>query len=231
MRSLLAALAALVLPCVAVVPVHAQEQAAGATVTVANMAFAPAKVRVGMGETVTWSFQDTVSHTATSDEGFFDTGAASGGASRSIRFASAGAFAYHCTFHPMMVGKVTVPMAATGSVKDGWKLRWLVGENPKGRTYDVQKRRAGTKTWSLFRNQTTTAIGPVRPWLGVLAGTGAHHQEGAGVGLVADAEPLLRPPPPAARQVRTNDCERSHTDQDVVAESIQHGMITRVERM
>ena len=56
----------------------------------------------------------------------------------------------------MMVGKVTVPMAATGSVKDGWKLRWLVGENPKGRTYDVQKRRAGTKTWSLFRNQTTT---------------------------------------------------------------------------
>ena len=82
MRSLLAALAALVLPCVAVVPVHAQEQAAGATVTVENMAFGPAKVRVGMGETVTWSFQDAVSHTATSDEGFFDTGAASGGAKR-----------------------------------------------------------------------------------------------------------------------------------------------------
>ena len=117
MRSLLAALAALVLACIAVVPVHAQEQAAGATVTVENMAFGPAKVRVGMGETVTWSFQDAVSHTATSDEGFFDTGAASGGASRSIRFASAGAFAYHCTFHPMMAGKVTVPMAATGSLE------------------------------------------------------------------------------------------------------------------
>ena len=166
MRSLLAALAALVLPCVAVVPVHAQEQAAGATVTVANMAFAPAKVRVGMGETVTWSFQDAVSHTATSDEGFFDTGAASGGASRSIRFASAGAFAYHCTFHSMMVGKVTVPMAATGSVKDGWKLRWLVGDNPKGRTYDVQQRRTGTKTWSLFRNQTTTGSGRFDPGSG-----------------------------------------------------------------
>jgi plastocyanin len=150
MRSLLAALAALVLPCVAVVPVHAQEQAAGASVTVANMAFTPAKVRVGMGETVTWSFQDAASHTATSDEGFFDTGAASGGASRSIRFPSAGAFAYHCTFHPTMVGKVTVPMAATGSLKDGWKLRWLVGDNPKGRTYDVQQRRKGTTTWSLF---------------------------------------------------------------------------------
>jgi plastocyanin len=137
MRSLLAALAALVLPCVAVVPVHAQEQSAGATVTVANMAFSPAKVRVGMGETVTWSFQDAVSHTSTSDEGFWDTGAASGGASRSIRFPSAGAFSYHCSFHSMMVGKVTVPMAATGSVEDGWKLRWRVGDTPKGRTYDV----------------------------------------------------------------------------------------------
>ena len=186
MRSLLAALAALVLPCVAVVPVHAQEQAAGATVTVANMAFAPAKVRVGMGETVTWSFQDAVSHTATSDEGFFDTGAASGGASRSIRFASAGAFAYHCTFHPMMVGKVTVPMAATGSVKDGWKLRWLVGDNPKGRTYDVQQAPDRHHDLVAVPEPDDHRVGPVRPWLGVLAGTGAHHQEGAGVGLVAD---------------------------------------------
>jgi plastocyanin len=155
MRSLLAALAALVLPLVAVGPVHAQEQAAGATVTVRDMAFTPARVRVGMGETVTWTFQDAVSHTATSDDGFFDTGAASGGASRSIRFASAGAFAYHCTFHPMMVGKVTVPMAATGSVKDGWKLRWLVGDNPKSRTYDVQVRRQGAKTWEKLRKATT----------------------------------------------------------------------------
>ena len=165
MRSLLAAL---VLPCVAVVPVHAhaQEQAAGATVTVADMAFSPAKVRVGMGETVTWTFQDAVSHTSTSDDGFWDTGAVSGGASRSVRFASAGAFSYHCSIHSMMVGKVTVAMAATGSVKDGWKLRWLVGDNPKGRTYDVQKRRTGTKTWSLFRNQTTNGSGRFDPGSG-----------------------------------------------------------------
>ena len=166
MRSLLAALAALVLPCVAVVPVHAQERAEGVTVTVASMAFTPAKVRVGMGEAVTWSFQDMTSHTATSDEGFFDTGAHSGGESRSIRFASAGAFGYHCSLHPVMVGKVTVPMTATGSVKDGWKLRWLVGDNPRGRTYDVQQRRTGTKTWSLFRNQTTSGSGRFDPGSG-----------------------------------------------------------------
>ena len=163
MRSLLAALAALALPLVAVGPVHAQEHAAGATVTVADMAFTPARVRVGMGETVTWTFQDAISHTVTSDDGFFDTGATSGGTDRGIRFASAGAFAYHCMFHAVMVGKVTVPMTATGSVKDAWKLRWLVGDNPKGRTYDVQVRRQGTKAWQRFRKVTTVGSGRFDP--------------------------------------------------------------------
>jgi plastocyanin len=171
MRSLLAALAAVVLPCFAAVPAQAhapaQEQAAGATVTVANMAFTPAKVRVGMGETVTWNFQDATTHTATSfPRGFFDTGTAANGASRTVRFPSAGVFDYSCRIHPMMRGKVRVPMAATGSTEDGWKLRWLVGTNPKGRTYDVQKRRKGTTTWSLFRHQTTTGSGRFDPGAG-----------------------------------------------------------------
>ena len=81
----LVALAALVLPlssAVATSSAPATPAAAGATVTVANMAFNPAGVTVGLGETVTWTFQDLTAHTATSDHGFFDTGAASGGASR-----------------------------------------------------------------------------------------------------------------------------------------------------
>ena len=121
---------------------------------------------VGLGETVTWTFQDLTAHTATSDNGFFDTGSASGGASRSVRFPSAGSFAYHCTFHPMMRGRVTVPMAATGSPKAGWKLRWLAGDNPKGRSYDVQVRRKGTTTWQKFRTGTTTGSGRFDPGSG-----------------------------------------------------------------
>ena len=151
----LAALAAMVIPLVASAPT----QAAGATVTVADMAFSPAQVRVRMGESVTWTFRDTISHTATSDNGFFDTVAASGGASRSVRFPSAGSFAYHCSFHSMMRGRVTVPMAATGSLQDGWKLRWLVGENPNGRAYDVQVRRVGAATWTSYKKGTTSAAG------------------------------------------------------------------------
>ena len=165
MRSLLAVLAALLLPGFVAVPA-ADGRTAGATVTVADMSFSPDRVTVGLGESVTWTFQDSVSHTATSDDGFFDTGAASGGASRSVRFASAGVFTYHCTFHPMMHGRVTVPMAATGSVKDGWKLRWLAGESPKGRSYDVQVRRQGAKTWQKLRTATTTGSGRFDPGSG-----------------------------------------------------------------
>ncbi|MEO6511973.1 MAG: cupredoxin domain-containing protein [Nocardioides sp.] len=159
---ILGVLAALLLPFASAAPTSA----AGATVTVENMAFSPASVRVGLGESVTWSFQDPVSHTATSDDGFFDTGPASGGASRSVRFPSAGVFAYHCSFHPMMHGRITVPMAATGSVKDGWKLRWLAGDNPKGRSYDVQVRRPGSKTWTSFKKGTTTGSGRFDPGAG-----------------------------------------------------------------
>jgi plastocyanin len=165
----LVALAALVLPlssAAASSSSPATSAAAGATVTVAHMAFNPAGVKVGLGETVTWTFQDLTAHTATSDQGFFDTGAASGGASRSVRFPSAGAFGYHCTIHPMMHGKVTVPMAATGSPKDGWKLRWLAGDNPKGRSYDVQVRRRGTTAWQKFRIGTTSASGRFDPGSG-----------------------------------------------------------------
>jgi plastocyanin len=161
----LAALAALLLPLVAVVAAPSAT-AAGASVTVANMAFTPASVKVGLGESVTWTFQDVTAHTATSDVGFFNTGPASGGVSRTVRFPSAGKFGYHCTFHPMMVGKVIVPMAATGSVKDGWKVRWLAGINPKNRSYDVQVRRVGTKTWRVFRHGTTTASGRFDPGSG-----------------------------------------------------------------
>jgi len=165
MRSVLAALAVLVLPCYVAVPAHSQE-ARAANVTVANMSFGPSRVTVAVGETVTWTFQDAMAHTATSDNGFFNTGSASGGASRTVRFRSAGTFPYHCMFHPMMVGRVSVPVSVTGSVEDGWKLRWLAGENPKGRAYDVQVRRKGTTTWTSFRKATTGATGRFDPGKG-----------------------------------------------------------------
>jgi plastocyanin len=162
-------LAVLALPLLPVATTDAatdSAHAAGATVTVVNLAFTPAAVRVGLGESVTWTFQDPISHTVTSDDGFFDTGPTSGGASRTVRFASAGTYAYHCSIHSMMHGKVVVPMAATGTVKDGWKLRWLAGKNHKNRSYDVQVRKAGTSTWTSYKKATTTGSGRFDPGKG-----------------------------------------------------------------
>jgi plastocyanin len=165
MRSVLAAFAALVLPCLVAVPAQTAS-AASANVTVVNMSFGPSRVTVGVGETVTWTFQDATSHTVTSDDGFFNTPPTSGGASRTIRFRSSGTFPYHCSIHTMMVGRVSVPVSASGSADDGWRLRWLAGDNPKNRAYDVQVRRKGGSTWTYFRRATSGATGRYDPGQG-----------------------------------------------------------------
>ena len=127
------------------------------------MAFGPSRVTVGVGETVTWTFQDATAHTVTSDDGFFDTPPTSGGASRTVRFRSAGTVPLPL-LDPLDDGRPGQRAgAATGSVDDGWKLRWLAGDNPKNRAYDVQVRRKGTSTWTYLRRATTTATARYAP--------------------------------------------------------------------
>jgi plastocyanin len=129
---------------------------AGASVTVADMAFSPGTVTVAVGETVTWTFADAVPHTSTSDDGFWDSGIRSGGATYARKFKSAGTFAYHCTIHPMMRGRVRVPVTATGTPAKGWKLRWST-RKARGRTqFDVRVRR-GSGPWKLLETDTHAA--------------------------------------------------------------------------
>jgi plastocyanin len=86
--------------------------AADAAVSIANFAFVPNTVTVVVGDTVTWTNNDEVSHTATADGGSFDTGSIGNGASDSVTFNAAGTFAYHCSIHPTMSGTVIVQAAA-----------------------------------------------------------------------------------------------------------------------
>jgi plastocyanin len=61
--------------------------------------------------TVTWTNNDTATHTATSDPGMamtWSSGSIAPGASFSQTFSTTGTFSYHCTIHPGMVGTVTV---------------------------------------------------------------------------------------------------------------------------
>jgi plastocyanin len=83
-------------------------------VTISGMAFSPVSITVAVGTTVTWTNNDSVAHTVTSDTGVFDsgsitaTGGYSGGGTYSYTFTVAGTYNYHCTIHPMMTAKIIV---------------------------------------------------------------------------------------------------------------------------
>ncbi len=127
---------------------------AGVAVTVANFSFTPAHAHVGPGGRVTWTFPEMMSHTTTSDNGFWNSGPRSGGATFARTFATAGTYRYHCSIHTFMHGRVLVSMTATGSAAAGWHLRWAASM-PAHSSVDVQVRKPGSRSWSPLRTRTT----------------------------------------------------------------------------
>ena len=81
-------------------------------VAIRNFAFVPDSIAVPTGATVTWVNCEDVGqepHTTTSDaSGVWDSPDLNSGARFSYRFATAGAFPYHCTPHDFMKAKVIV---------------------------------------------------------------------------------------------------------------------------
>jgi len=77
-------------------------------VLISGMAFGPSPVTVAKGTSVTWQNKDNEAHTATADDGSWGTGIIGPGGSKSVSFANAGTFTYHCTIHPEMRAKVVV---------------------------------------------------------------------------------------------------------------------------
>jgi plastocyanin len=76
-------------------------------------AYAPNPIQVGVGDTVTWSNDDSQPHTATSGEavtpdGNFDSGIMAPAATFDFTFTEAGEYPYFCLLHPNMVGTVSV---------------------------------------------------------------------------------------------------------------------------
>jgi len=92
---------------------------ASASVTMDDFFFSPSSVTVAVGDTVTWHNSGQAPHTATADNGSFDTGTVNAGGSASHRFTTAGTFSYTCTIHPNMHGTVRVLSASGGSSKGG----------------------------------------------------------------------------------------------------------------
>lgn len=79
-----------------------------ASVEISNFAFAPASLTIAKGTTVTWTNRDSAQHTATGDNGEFDTGLILQSQSANVTFNNAGTFNYHCTPHPFMKGTIIV---------------------------------------------------------------------------------------------------------------------------
>jgi plastocyanin len=90
-------------------------KAASASVTMGDFFFSPASVTVAVGDTVTWHNTGQAPHTATANDGSFDTGTINAGGSGSHTFSSAGTFSYICTIHPNMKGTVRVLASSGGS--------------------------------------------------------------------------------------------------------------------
>ena len=106
--------------------------AADDTVDITGFAYSPRELTVKIGDTVTWANADAQSHTATADDGGFDSGTIGGNASKSVTLTAAGTFAYHCRIHPQMTGTLVVaaatpPATDVATVAPGSGAEWGAG--------------------------------------------------------------------------------------------------------
>lgn len=81
--------------------------AAEHAVTIKGMKFDPPALTVAAGDTITFTNEDGAPHTATADDGAFDTGRLSKGQSATVTVSASGEHAYKCLVHPSMKGTVT----------------------------------------------------------------------------------------------------------------------------
>ena len=90
--------------------VAAQLKAQNAEVKIDNFSFGPAALTVSVGSTVTWTNHDDIPHTVVSTDNpkAFKSKVLDTDEKFSFTFTKAGTYAYFCSVHPKMTGKVVV---------------------------------------------------------------------------------------------------------------------------
>lgn len=78
------------------------------TVEIRDYAFQPGNLRVRVGTQVTWANRDGVTHTATADDGAWDTGLLDRGEAATLPFDMPGTYTYRCIPHPNMIARIEV---------------------------------------------------------------------------------------------------------------------------
>jgi plastocyanin len=89
-------------------PAPSGEASKSEKVQIVEFTYEPDPVVVQAGGKVIWQNEDTAPHTATADDGSFDTGTIDKGKIGSATFKEAGTFTYFCEIHPTMHGTVEV---------------------------------------------------------------------------------------------------------------------------
>lgn len=88
---------------------NANTNASVSAVSIENLSFVPTSLTVKAGTTVTWTNNDSTSHTVTSLTGSeLSSGTLGVGQTYSHTFTTAGTYQYHCTIHTSMTGTVIV---------------------------------------------------------------------------------------------------------------------------
>lgn len=77
-------------------------------IAISGFAFAPQVITVTPGTTVIWTNADEDSHTVTANDKSFHSTATDTNEHFEFTFTHAGEFAYFCSLHPHMTGKVIV---------------------------------------------------------------------------------------------------------------------------
>jgi plastocyanin len=91
-------------------PTRAKSEGAASPteVRVDNFTFGPATLTVPVNSTVTWVNKDDLPHVIASTDGVFKSKALDTDDKYSYTFSKAGTYAYYCSIHPKMVGKIVV---------------------------------------------------------------------------------------------------------------------------
>ena len=106
----LALLLALAVPALGIVATHVASAvpAKVRTVSIKMFAYTPQVLTVTPGTTVTWTNADEDPHTVTANDKSFHSAALDTDDRYSFTFTKLGEYAYFCSLHPHMIGKVIV---------------------------------------------------------------------------------------------------------------------------
>jgi plastocyanin len=128
------------------------------TVEIPGLMYTPASVTIHVGDAVTWTNTSTRTHTATSDDGEWDTSSIGPGMQRSQTFNTAGTFGYHCAIHPSMEGTIVVLNEAKPVAQSSAKTDAKAAATAKA---DAKASSTSTKSGAKAKSPATDTTDPI----------------------------------------------------------------------